>query len=364
MLTIECKHAARAGEHPDQLLKIVAESVQSGAIQPGLQQCTTCGGGSANVPYQLWLLAGRSRYPALERPDDQFNSAIWRNLASRYGLMVEGNQSPRAQSSQSLPAPNAPLALTLEASNPHAKAAESSSSVTNYVATNYPINITKPSALGDNTYSKFLRDTKLYDDPKRRTQIVLKTKAEEKEMRKLRAISEARSPPLDALGNIVPPASFKHLPRWRESIPDAESTTSRSTRAAESDQSGEQQGFEGMLPAVPPGLTTDMFGQQVQKRSSRRVWKLSLKGNSPVYDRVLTEKSLASSKSHSYKPAALLNVNNGLYSLPAKKSSPPNSIPARSPLTRKSVAQNTGSSLPSVQTIKNPPPSGEQSFDP
>ena len=359
VLTIECQHAVRSGEHPDQMLKIVAESVQAGAIQPGLQQCTTCGGGSANVHYQLWLLAGRNRYPSLERPDDQFNSAIWRNIAARYGLMVEGNQSPRAMSTQSLPAPNVPLALTLEATNPsNPKVSENTSSITNYVATNYPLNISKPSALGEYTYSKFLRDTKLYEDPKRRSQMVLKTKAEEKEMRRLRAMTEARSPPLDALGNIVPPASFKHLPRWREPIPDGESSTSRSSQPL--DQSSEQQGFEGMLPAVPPGLTTDMFGQQVQKRSSRRVWKLSLKGNSPAYDRVLTEKSLSRTKS-SFKPPALVNVSNGLYSLPPKKYSPPNTVPARAPFSRKSLAQNTGSSIPSVQ---NPPPSGEQSFDP
>ncbi|XP_005334051.2 testis-expressed protein 52 [Ictidomys tridecemlineatus] len=79
-------------------------------------------------------------------------------------------------------------------------------------AHNYPpadTPIPPPSWIGKNNFLAFIYSTPIFLDVNRKSQVILKTKKELKEMQKLKLRSEVRAPPLDTHGNIVPPANFK-----------------------------------------------------------------------------------------------------------------------------------------------------------
>ncbi|XP_058298589.1 testis-expressed protein 52 isoform X2 [Hylobates moloch] len=69
--------------------------------------------------------------------------------------------------------------------------------------------IPPPSWMGQNSFLTFIRCYPTFVDTKRKKQVIFRTVKELKEVEKLKLRSEARAPPLDAQGNIQPPASFK-----------------------------------------------------------------------------------------------------------------------------------------------------------
>ncbi|PNJ15304.1 T0163828 isoform 1 [Pongo abelii] len=71
--------------------------------------------------------------------------------------------------------------------------------------------IPPPSWMGQNSFLTFIRCYPTFVDMKRKKQVIFRTVKELKEVEKLKLRSEARAPPLDAQGNIQPPASFKKL---------------------------------------------------------------------------------------------------------------------------------------------------------
>ncbi|KAM9230199.1 testis-expressed protein 52 [Dugong dugon] len=69
--------------------------------------------------------------------------------------------------------------------------------------------IPPPSRMGKNNFLTFICCTPIFVDANRKNQVILKTVKELKEVEKLKLRSEARAPPLNVHGNILPPENFK-----------------------------------------------------------------------------------------------------------------------------------------------------------
>ncbi|KAM8981552.1 testis-expressed protein 52 isoform X1 [Sarcophilus harrisii] len=76
--------------------------------------------------------------------------------------------------------------------------------------------IPPPSYLGKNTLLRFIDTHPIFTDPERKNRVVTQTKKEITEAGILKSRSEARVPPLDGQGNILPPPNFK---RYRHVSP-------------------------------------------------------------------------------------------------------------------------------------------------
>ncbi|XP_075409260.1 testis-expressed protein 52 [Tenrec ecaudatus] len=113
--------------------------------------------------FHMWLDVGRLPATVPIRPDMPYDSNVWRWLAN--------SRAP-------CPHPAGPL-------------------------------IPPPSRLGKNNFLTFLGCTPIFEDPNRRTQVIRSTVKGLREAEKLKLRSEARAPPLDVHGNILPPKNFK-----------------------------------------------------------------------------------------------------------------------------------------------------------
>lgn len=69
--------------------------------------------------------------------------------------------------------------------------------------------IPPPSWMGQNSFLTFICCTPIFVDENRKNQVTVRAVQELRELEKLKLRSEARAPPLDAKGNILPPKNFK-----------------------------------------------------------------------------------------------------------------------------------------------------------
>ncbi|XP_011282037.4 testis-expressed protein 52 [Felis catus] len=69
--------------------------------------------------------------------------------------------------------------------------------------------IPPPSWMGPNSFLTFICCTPIFADDNRKNQVTVRTVQELRELEKLKLRSEARAPPLDAKGNILPSKKFK-----------------------------------------------------------------------------------------------------------------------------------------------------------
>jgi hypothetical protein len=142
MLDIECRHILRT------------EREQSAHLYKPLE-------------YMLWLEAGKHSSPCPERPDPDYNSNVWRNFSKAYyGFSMSGDKR----------------------------------TVTEMIATMYPLNIPKPSNVGDNTFDKYINESKMFADKKKKKLAVQRSRSDIEEFRRLRLRSDARNPPMDEDG--------------------------------------------------------------------------------------------------------------------------------------------------------------------
>ncbi|XP_037371244.1 testis-expressed protein 52 [Talpa occidentalis] len=113
--------------------------------------------------FHTWLDVGRMPPTFPTRPDEPYDSNVWRWLTD----------------------PNAHRRLPAEPPVP------------------------PPSLLGPNSFLAFIHSTPIFLDVNRKKQVICKTMKELREVEKLKLRSEARAPPLDINGNILPPKNFK-----------------------------------------------------------------------------------------------------------------------------------------------------------
>lgn len=187
--------------------------------------------GHAPMTYKLWMEAGKHDPPYPNTPDPNFNSNVWRNFRKQYGFntTAEGRK------------------------------------ISEVLATMYPLNIPAPSKVGDHTFEKYIRETKLFNDEKIAFLAMNRTKADVQEFKRLRCRSEARNPPIDESGNILPPENFKKYEHRFVPPPP--------------------------LPPTPPpsNQKIDSLGQRYIPRSEPHLWKLSYKLSHPQYESVRKE---------------------------------------------------------------------------
>ena len=118
------------------------------------------------VEQRLWTEAGKYEAPFPARPDTSYNSNIWRNFRKQFGLnfSAEGRK------------------------------------VTDIIAAMYPLNIPAPSNVGDNSFEKYIKETKLFQDEKRKNLAIRRTKTEVNEFKQLKYKSDGRHPPINDKG--------------------------------------------------------------------------------------------------------------------------------------------------------------------
>lgn len=116
----------------------------------------------------MWKEAGKHEPPIPARPDTQYNSNVWRNFRRAYGFYVNSEGQK----------------------------------VSEMIANMYPMNVPAPSQVREYTYSKFLRETPLIKDEKRRQYAIDKTAKDIMEFKRMRLRSDMRNPPLDKSGKI------------------------------------------------------------------------------------------------------------------------------------------------------------------
>jgi len=183
------------------------------------------------VEQRLWTEAGKYEAPFPARPDTSYNSNIWRNFRKQFGLnfSAEGRK------------------------------------VTDIIAAMYPLNIPAPSNVGDNSFEKYIKETKLFQDEKRKNLAIRRTKTEVNEFKQLKYKSDGRHPPINDKGNILPPENYKKYAQRFVPVPSPP-------------------------PSPPPvGQKTDLFGQRYVPRSQPVLWKLSYKLNHPEYQKLKEE---------------------------------------------------------------------------
>lgn len=183
------------------------------------------------VEYQLWVEAGKHEPPFPARPDASYNSNVWRNFRRNYGFKTtaEGRK------------------------------------MTDVIAAMYPLNIPPASTVGNHTFEKYIRETSLFRDETKKALAVKQTRSDLEEFRRLKYKTQARNPPLDQSGNILPPDNYKHYAHRFVPVASPPPTP------------------------PPPGQKTDMFGQRYTPRSQPHLWKLSYKLNHPEYTRLQEE---------------------------------------------------------------------------
>ena len=120
------------------------------------------------VQYKLWLEAGKHKPPFPARPDTNYNSNVWRNFRRHYGfettVPVDGRK------------------------------------MTDVIAAMYPLNIPTASKVGSQTFEKYIRETSLFKDEKKKALAIQQTRADMEEFQRLKHKTEARNPPLDQSG--------------------------------------------------------------------------------------------------------------------------------------------------------------------
>ncbi|XP_002125954.2 uncharacterized protein LOC100182340 isoform X1 [Ciona intestinalis] len=198
--------------------------------------------------YQTWVDAGRLEPLFPERPDPEYNSNVWRHFSTRDPATI----------------------------------AYRSQRISDLVASMYPLNIPPPSRMGDSTYANFIKYGDIFRDPLKKAKKITWTEQELTEMKRLDVLSDARVPPTDDRGRILPPLSFRrlqaqgrirHLPMSldnRYQIPPSRGVSGRHH-----------------LPHDKHSDTASLASRNTSLRHKGLLWKFSYKMNNPEYDRVL-----------------------------------------------------------------------------
>lgn len=124
--------------------------------------------GHPTVEYKLWLEAGKHDPPFPQKPDENFNSNVWRNFRRQYGFNTTADGRK----------------------------------ISDVIASMYPLNIPAPSKVGEQTFEKYIRESKLFKSEKYKSMAMSKTKTDVDEFKRLRIKSQGRNPPIDEMGKL------------------------------------------------------------------------------------------------------------------------------------------------------------------
>ena len=143
--------------------------------------------------YSLWRDITRHDISNLQQIDDQYNSNMWKNFKFvRSKHSARNGQRNSTQASEDM------------------------------IAVIYPLTLPNPSKIGENSYDKFLKETKW---PPKKQKILdgqQQGMRQKSQSRILKVQSECRAPPTDWEGNILPPTNYKRYPRPKSILSSAD----------------------------------------------------------------------------------------------------------------------------------------------
>nr|CAB3266913.1 uncharacterized protein ENSP00000372125 homolog [Phallusia mammillata] len=193
--------------------------------------------------YQTWVDAGNLEplYPA--NPDPCYNANVWRNFSSREG----SHYSPGSRGTSAT------------------------------LASMYPLNIPPPSRMGNFTYARFIKYGDIFRDPLRKQKKITWSEKELEEMRRMKMMSDARVPPTDDKGRILPPLAFRRLKAQGRIRHQPMSLDNRYENPPQRMDASRDQHSD----------TASLASRNTSLRHKGLLWKFSYKMNNPEYDRVV-----------------------------------------------------------------------------
>lgn len=210
------------------------------------------------LEYQLWLEAGKVHENYRSEKNDptiNFNSNVWRNFRTSCGFDTtrKGN-------------------------------------VSESISLLYPINIPPPSKVGRYTLAEYFKQNKrgFFRSDKTYELALDKVKREDALMKFLRLKSDARNPPVDLNGNILPPENFKRYPsvqlphNFNDTTLTNQNNNPNNTRVCNSELDG----------ASKLNNYTASLSQSVKPYTPFTPSKISFRETHPNYERVLLEQQI------------------------------------------------------------------------
>ncbi|KAK6184312.1 hypothetical protein SNE40_002020 [Patella caerulea] len=194
--------------------------------------------GQPSVEQRLWMEAGKCGPPFPQKPDASYNSNVWRNFRKQFGFNTSADGRK----------------------------------ISEVIAAMYPLNIPRPSKIGDHSFTKYISESNLFQDEKFKKIAIRRTRADHQELKRLKIKSDGRNPPIDQDGKILPPENFKkYVHRF---IPPP----------------GDHDFLSSPLPEEL--CKPDIFGRRYNTTNrpdyKPHLWKLTYRLNKPEYDAVQT----------------------------------------------------------------------------
>lgn len=209
--------------------------------------------GYPSLEYQLWVEAGKINPAFPKVPDESYNSNIWRNFKRNCGFHLDTKGR----------------------------------NISELIAAVYPLNIPKPSKVGDYKLTTFLRDVPdIINDDKLRKVAIQRTTAYLDQLGSLKLRSQLRHPPINDKGNILPPEHYRRYPQVFQPIRDTPTTEFLLSRLKEAANDPPAHGSSSAVTRKP-------------RKAAQ--WQLSLSAGSHHYE-ALVAKLQTQRQQHSQRP--------------------------------------------------------------
>ncbi|XP_078666530.1 testis-expressed protein 52-like [Branchiostoma floridae x Branchiostoma belcheri] len=211
--------------------------------------------------FHLWQEVGWHEPMMPPKQARDYNSNVWRNFTALHGYHL------RATPKQGL---------------------------NDTVAAMYPINLPRASHMGRNTFAKYVAESRaMVRDPGQRRDVVLKLQQQLDEFQRLRIESEARRPPVDELGRILPPEAFKQYPRHADPTSTSNPTTQSIYDSTLRTYTRQHPGTRvGDSPGTRVGDPRSETSAGTGLCRAPLVTKLAYSQNNPQYNKVMEEQKL------------------------------------------------------------------------
>lgn len=127
--------------------------------------------------YQTWTDVGSLEPLTTRTPYPEYNSNVWQNFSNEHGFNIEAKGR----------------------------------AISGLVASMYPIPIPPASRMGEYTYARFIKYGDIMKNEDSKLKKIDTTERELKQMKRLHVLTEARIPPTDNKGRIIPPLALRRL---------------------------------------------------------------------------------------------------------------------------------------------------------
>merc|ERR1712228_971069 len=133
--------------------------------------------------------------------------------------------------------------------------------------------------MGDFTYAHFIKNGDIFRDQERKQKRITWSERQIAEMKKLRAMSDARVPPTDDRGHILPPLAFRRL--------QAQGRIKHMPNYIDNRYKIEKNGGVGQQGNRRFSDTASLASRNTSLRHKGLLWKFSYKENNPAYTKTM-----------------------------------------------------------------------------